>query len=71
MLSAAKINKELKHSTPVGDLADFEVRYEDALTHSVVRTAHGWSAEVRVQTAVVIDGVVHGGERVIRIPLEA
>jgi len=56
------------HAEP-RQIQDFEVRDEDALIQYIVRTAHGWSAEIRVQTCVTIDGVVYGGERAIRVPI--
>ena len=49
---------------------DYNVTHEECLTHSVIRTARGWSAEVRVMITVEIDGQKIGGERVIRIPLQ-
>ena len=71
--SAANIERSkfsLKRLTVVGEAIDeFEVKDEHILTHSVVRTAHGWSAEIEVETSLTIDGVLYRGTRIIRIPL--
>ena len=52
------------------DPEDFDVLGEDSVAHSVVRTATGWSVEVRVMGRVQIDGEEYSWERVVRIPLD-